>query len=77
MRLGAGDQDQDSVTFDGSVFNTTIDNWEFGIDDAVDVVDTAAWTAQEVNGDTILTTVDGQSLAFLDIIGLTVDDFLM
>jgi len=77
INLGEGDGDVDSVTFDGEVFNTTIANWEFDIDDAVDVVDAAAWTAQEAGGNTILTTGDGQSLTFLDITGLTVDDFLM
>jgi hypothetical protein len=75
--LGEGDQDQDSVTFEGSVENTTIDNWEVGFDANIDVVDPTAWTAQVVNGNTVLTSDDEQSLTFMDISGLAADDFLM
>jgi Ca2+-binding RTX toxin-like protein len=77
--LGAGDEDRDSVIFKGSVKNTTIDNWEYGVDANIDVVDPTAWTAQIENGNTVLTTNDNQSLTFIGITdaNLNVSDFLI
>jgi Ca2+-binding RTX toxin-like protein len=76
--LGEGDEAEDSVTFEGAVYNATIDNWEVGVD-AVYVVDPTAWTAQVVNGNTVLTLDVEQSLTFMDITdtNLNVSDFLM
>jgi VCBS repeat-containing protein len=77
--LGAGDEAEDSVTFLGSVKNTTIDNWEINYDANIDVVDPSAWTAQVENGNTVLTIDDGQSLTLIGITDadLGVSDFLM
>jgi hypothetical protein len=77
--LGEGDEAEDSVTFKGAVYNTTINNWEHGVDVKVDVVNPEAWTAQVVGGYAVLTTDDAQSLTFMDISGpaLDVSDFLM
>jgi hypothetical protein len=77
--LGEGDGDQDSVTFLGSVKNTTIDNWEYGVDANIDVADPTAWTAKVVNGNTVLTTDDEQSLTLIGITAtdLIVTDFLI
>jgi hypothetical protein len=67
------------VTFLGSVKNTTIDNLEINYDANIDVVDPSAWTAQVENGNTVLTTNDGQSLTLIGITDtdLGVSDFLM
>jgi hypothetical protein len=67
------------VTFKGSVKKTTIDNWEYGVDANIDVVDPTAWTAQIENGNTVLTTNDNQSLTFIGITdaNLNVSDFLI
>jgi hypothetical protein len=77
--LGENDGDQDSVTFQGSVKNTTIDNWEYEFDAKIDVVDPTAWTAQIENGNTVLTTNDNQSLTFIGIAdaNYSVSDFLI
>jgi hypothetical protein len=77
--LGEGYGDIDSLTFEEGVFNTTIDNWEYGVDANIDVVDPTAWTAQIENGNTVLTTNDNQSLTFIGITdaNLNVSDFLI
>jgi hypothetical protein len=35
--LGEGDEGEDNVTFLGTVYNATIDNWEYGVEAKVDV----------------------------------------
>jgi hypothetical protein len=81
MKIDLGDGDQDSVTFEGSVFNTTIANWESGTDAKVDVFnfDVLAWDLEIEDGNAILQTGDGQSLTFTGILDtdLGVSDFLM
>jgi hypothetical protein len=74
--LGENDGDQDSVTFQGSVLNTTIDNWEYGIDDLVSVLDKAAWDGNDNGIDTTFTN-GSQEITFLDVTGLDVDYFLI
>jgi hypothetical protein len=75
--LGYGDID--SVTFEGAVYSATIQSWEHGVDANIVVVDPSEWATQVEDGNTVLTTADGQSLTFLDITDtdLKVTDFLM
>lgn len=74
--LGADDDAADTLTFQGSVSNAMIRNWELGRD-VVDVVDAGAWSVSDDGTDTTLS--DGVStITFLDVTGLTgVDDFLL
>jgi len=76
--LGAADGAIDAVLFRGDIFNTTISNWETGID-TVDVVDPMDWTGNDNGTDTTFTTTDGQSITFDGITGLGTDfdDFLI
>jgi hypothetical protein len=53
INLGEGDTRSDSVTFQGAVKNTTINNWDVDVDENIDVVDPTAWTAQAVNGNIV------------------------
>ena len=71
------DMDADTLIFLGTVENTTIANWEFGVDFAVDVVNEAAWSMNDNGTDTTLSNGSNQ-ITFLDVTGITaVDDFLM
>jgi hypothetical protein len=71
------DTDADTLVFLGSVDNTTILNWDYGTDLAVDVVDPSAWVISD-NG-TNTTLINGtDELVFAGVTGLTdVGDFLM
>jgi hypothetical protein len=70
--LGEGDEAEDSVTFLGTVYNATIDNWEVG--DKVSVLDKTEWSGLDDETGTTFTNADGsQDITFLDVTGLGTD----
>ncbi len=73
--LGEGDGDIDSVTFDGEVFNTTIANWEYGVD-VVSVVNKAVWIGFDDGTDTTFTNGPSETITFLDVTGVDLANFL-
>jgi Ca2+-binding RTX toxin-like protein len=73
--LGEGDEDVDSVTFDGEVFNTTIANWENGVD-VVSVVNKTAWSGADDGTNTTFTTGGDETITFLDVTGVDLANFL-
>jgi bacillopeptidase F (M6 metalloprotease family) len=67
--LGEGDEAEDSVTFEGSVYNATINNWEIGLD----VVSVQGnWTGHD-DGTNTTFTYGSQEITFLDVTGLGTD----
>ena len=45
--LGAGDGASDPLVFTGRIDGVDVENWEAGVDNAVDVVDPSAWSGVE------------------------------
>jgi VCBS repeat-containing protein len=81
INLGKGDGNRDSVTFEGSVKSTTILNWEYSIDDKIDVFDDLSnWKlATSPEGVRLDNENENQSLTFIGITAssLDVSDLLM
>jgi VCBS repeat-containing protein len=81
INLGKGDGNRDSVTFEGSVKSTTILNWEYSIDDKIDVFDDLSnWKlATSPEGVRLDNENENQSLTFIGITAssLNVSDLLM
>ena len=48
--LGAGDGASDPLVFTGRIDGVDVENWEAGVDNAVDVVDPSAWSGVEWSG---------------------------
>ena len=72
MDGGAG---SDTFIFTGSVYNTTINNWDVYDDEAVDVVNPNDWVMTDNGIDTVFENGD-QSLTFTGVTGLDSDAFL-
>jgi bacillopeptidase F (M6 metalloprotease family) len=67
--LGEGDEAEDSVTFEGAVYNATIANWEVGLD----VVSVQGnWTGHDDGTNTTFTN-GNQAITFLEVTGLVAD----
>jgi VCBS repeat-containing protein len=71
--LGADDQDQDSVTFQGTVFSSSINNWEVGLD-LVSVQ--GNWTGHDDGTDTTFTS-GNQEITFLGVTDVAFDEFFL
>jgi Ca2+-binding RTX toxin-like protein len=72
--LGAGDGDRDRVTFEGSVYNATINNWEVG--DKVSVLDKAEWSGLDDETDTTFTN-GSQDITFLEVTDVDFNAFFI
>jgi hypothetical protein len=63
------------VTFEGSVYNATIDNWEVGLD-VVSVLSKANWSGDDNGTDTTFTN-GTQEITFLEVTGVAYDEFFL
>ncbi|MEP5151926.1 VCBS domain-containing protein, partial [Planktotalea sp.] len=75
IRLGS-DNDEDTLTFQGSVKNAAIHDWAQGTDTITFAAATGLWTARDSGGNKVFTSDDGQSFTVIGAAGVAAWDIV-